>query len=360
MKEASPGDPTGGREDSLSTDELEAILVSEARAAGDPTGWFDRLYRAGESGHVAVPWSRSEAQHLLTDWAASRSLHGGGRRAIVVGCALGADAEFVACLGYETTAFDISPAAIRLTRRRHRGSPVHYTMANLLDLPSTWTRAFDLVVEIITVQALPDPPRSDAIANVGRLVGLGGVLVAVALAQPENESREAEAPPWPLSREEIDHFASFSPAFIASPGRSAGVSFSRAMIVHSSSSPLVKTRQSRLGCAGGSGMIACAEGDSGAGRGRRGDAKNQAWRGTNDVIGVPRGIHEHPSSAHPALRGILFYKLIVGCRSLYVFMDNGGAAASDGTGQAVDRPAALEGPGTTEGPSFNPFIRHDP
>ena len=84
---------------------------------------------------------------------------------------------------------------------------MHYTVADLLDLPSTWTRAFDLVVEIITVQALPDPPRSDAIANVGRLVGLGGVLVAVALAQPENESREAEAPPWPLSREEIDHFA---------------------------------------------------------------------------------------------------------------------------------------------------------
>ena len=174
---------------------------------GDPTGWFDRLYRAGESGHVAVPWSRSEAQHFLTDWAASRSLHGGGRRAIVVGCALGADAEFVACLGYETTAFDISPAAIRLTRRRHRGSPVHYTVADLLDFRRTWTRAFDLVVEIITVQALPDPPRSDAIANVGRLVGSAACWWRSLWRSPRMRAERRKRRRGPSSREEIDHFA---------------------------------------------------------------------------------------------------------------------------------------------------------
>jgi SAM-dependent methyltransferase len=199
--------PIVDREKSLSTDELETLLVSEALGAGDPTGWFDRLYRAGESGRVAVPWSRVEAHPFLTDWAASRADHGEGKRAIVVGCALGADAEFVASLGYETTAFDVSPAAIRLARRRHHGSSVHYTVADLLDLPPAWRRAFDLVVEIITVQALPDPPRRDAIANVGRLVSPGGVLLAIALAQRVESDREVKVPPWPLSREEIDLFA---------------------------------------------------------------------------------------------------------------------------------------------------------
>jgi 2-polyprenyl-3-methyl-5-hydroxy-6-metoxy-1,4-benzoquinol methylase len=77
----------------------------------------------------------------------------------VVGCALGADAEHVAGLGYATTAFDVAPTAVRLARERYPASPVHYVVADLLDPPEEWTRAFDLVVEIITAQSLPEPYR---------------------------------------------------------------------------------------------------------------------------------------------------------------------------------------------------------
>jgi hypothetical protein len=66
--------------------------------------------------------------------------------------------------------------------------------------------AFDLVVEIITVQALPDPPRREAIVNVGRLVAAGGTLIVIAAVYDERDS-SAEAPPWPVSRTEIDAFA---------------------------------------------------------------------------------------------------------------------------------------------------------
>ncbi len=41
--------------------------------------------------------------------------------------------------------------------------------ADLLRLPRPWLRAFDLVAEIITVQALPRTARQQAITNVAGL-----------------------------------------------------------------------------------------------------------------------------------------------------------------------------------------------
>jgi len=154
----------------LSTDELEEHLASASLDAGEPTGWFEALYSAGEAGQVALPWSRREAHPLLSEWAGARHFDVADQRAVVVGCGLGADAEHISSLGFQTHAFDISPTAIRVARQRHSSSSVDYQTADLLDPPTGWARSFDLVVEIITVQALPDPLRRQAIVNVGRLV----------------------------------------------------------------------------------------------------------------------------------------------------------------------------------------------
>lgn len=105
-------------------EEEEARLASASLAAGDPTGWFDRLYAAGARGQVPVPWRRRLPHPLLVHWASAQELSGAGQRAVVVGCALGADAEYVASLGFDTTGFDISGIAIRLARQRFPGSTV--------------------------------------------------------------------------------------------------------------------------------------------------------------------------------------------------------------------------------------------
>jgi pimeloyl-ACP methyl ester carboxylesterase/SAM-dependent methyltransferase len=181
-------------------------LVSRSYAGGDPTGWFDPLYAAASAGEVPMPWDRTEPNPLLVEWAQARAPAGGGRRAIVVGCGLGADAEYAARLGYDTVAFDIAENAVRLARRRNPGTGVRYLVADLLDPPAEWLRAFDLVVEVITVQALPDPPRRTAIVNVGRLVAPGGTLVVVALRKAGAEAK-VDGPPFPLAREEIEAFA---------------------------------------------------------------------------------------------------------------------------------------------------------
>jgi SAM-dependent methyltransferase len=180
-------------------------LASRSFAEGDPTGWFDRLYEAGASGRVSMPWNRTEPHPLLVEWAQAQGLTGSGRQAVVVGCGLGADAEYVAGIGFDTVGFDISETAIGIASRRSPGSAVDYVTADLLDPPDQSLRAFDLVVEVITVQALPDPPRRQAIRNVGRLVGPRGTLLVIAAVHDDDAPADPN-PPWPLRRDEVEAF----------------------------------------------------------------------------------------------------------------------------------------------------------
>jgi SAM-dependent methyltransferase len=193
-------------------------LVAQALAEGDATGWFERLYAAAEDGSAIVPWDRGRPHWLLTAWAQESGLDGGGwrgqesgldgggRRALVVGCGLGADAEFIAGLGFGTLAFDISASAVRAARRRFPASTVDYRVVDLLHPPPDWRQAFDLVVESQTIQALPDPPRRDAIARIGDMVAPGGTLVVIALARDASED-PGQWPPWPVTRAEVEAFA---------------------------------------------------------------------------------------------------------------------------------------------------------
>jgi ubiquinone/menaquinone biosynthesis C-methylase UbiE len=184
----------------------DATRLSRASlAAGDPTGWFERLYAEAQTGDAIVPWDRAAPHPLLVQWAQERGLEGAGRPALVVGSGPGHDAEYLAGLGFATTAFDISETAIAAAQARFPDSRVAYRTANLLDLPAEWDSAFDLVVEIMTVQALPDPPRATAIAHLSPLVAPGGTLFAVALAH--GDGVDEQGPPWPLTRAEIDAFA---------------------------------------------------------------------------------------------------------------------------------------------------------
>lgn len=185
---------------------LAGELARRALAEGEPTAWFDRIYQAGADGGVDMPWDRQAPQPLLAAWARAQGLSGAGKRAVVVGCGLGADAEFLASLGFSTTGFDISETAIRTIRERRPDSPVHYTTADLFALPADWRRAFDLVVEIFTVQALPLEIRAAAQEEVAGLLAPGGTLLAIARAA-DAVPAVADGPPWPLVRADLAGFA---------------------------------------------------------------------------------------------------------------------------------------------------------
>jgi SAM-dependent methyltransferase len=192
----SEGNAVGGDDDA-------DRLAGPSLAAGDPTGWFDRLYQEAAAGRAVVPW---DAPHPSGGLESAGLPRGEGRRALVVGCGLGRDAEFVAGLGYATTAFDISPTAVRGARARHPSSAVCYEVADLLSAPPAWSRSFDLVVESNTVQALPRSLRAAATAAVAAFVAGGGTLVVLAAAV-DSLSEADPGPPWPLTSSEALAFA---------------------------------------------------------------------------------------------------------------------------------------------------------
>ncbi len=182
-------------------------LAQRALAADEPTAWFERLYSAARRGEVPMPWDRAQPNPALLSWADQQQLDGSGRCAVVVGCGLGADAELLAARGFRTTAFDISDSAVAEARGRHPGSAVSYLSADLLAVPASWRQAFDLVVDVYTVQAMPPALRERATAAVGGLVARGGSLVVIS-ATRQDDAEPPDGPPWPLSPGELDRFAS--------------------------------------------------------------------------------------------------------------------------------------------------------
>jgi SAM-dependent methyltransferase len=171
----------------------------------EATGWFEELYLRAAGGEAVIPWDRGEPNPRLVEWTTGRSERGAGRRALVIGAGLGDDAEHVAALGYETVAFDIAPTAVAGARERFPGSRVSYLVADLLAPPADWRGAFDLVVESITVQALPERLHAEATARVASFVAPGGTLLVLSGAREAGE--RVDGPPWPLTRAELEAFA---------------------------------------------------------------------------------------------------------------------------------------------------------
>jgi SAM-dependent methyltransferase len=180
-------------------------LAAESLSRDEPTGWFELLYAAAEADGAVVPWDRGAPHPLLAEWTTARRLDGTGRRAAVVGCGLGSDAEHIAGLGFDTLAFDIAPSAVRAARERFPRSGVLYVTGDLLDPPAAWHEAFDLVLESLTVQSLPPALRAAATAGVRGLVAPGGTLLVIATAR--DGDGPVSGPPWPLTGTDVEAFA---------------------------------------------------------------------------------------------------------------------------------------------------------
>jgi SAM-dependent methyltransferase len=185
-------------------------LALESVTAGDATGWFEKLYAEAEAGDPVVPWADGEVNPHLLEWANATGLDGTrpdgtARTALVPGCGLGYDAEFLGRRDFTVTAFDISPTAVAAAKRENPGSAVRYVTADLLNLPPEWAGAYDLVVEAYTVQPLWGPAREQALRALPGPVAAGGTLLVIARAtNDEDPERDPAAMPWPLTRAEID------------------------------------------------------------------------------------------------------------------------------------------------------------
>jgi SAM-dependent methyltransferase len=127
-----------------------------------------------------------------------------GRKALVVGCGLGDDAEALAGTGMQVTAFDISQTAVDWCKRRFPNSAVEYLQADVLSLPEHWAGMFDLVVEIYTLQVLVPELREQAMQSIARCVAQDGRLLLVCRGRDDSDS--AGEFPWPLTKAELNAF----------------------------------------------------------------------------------------------------------------------------------------------------------
>ncbi|MDZ4179839.1 MAG: class I SAM-dependent methyltransferase [Coriobacteriia bacterium] len=179
-------------------------LASQHVAEGDPLGWFEVLYATAARESSIIPWADLSPNPNLVSWLARHGVVGSGHTALKVGCGLGDDAEELSRLGFDTTAFDISPTAISWCRDRFPGSSVSYVEADLLRPPGGWASGFDLVVESYTLQVLPSALRGDAMRRVAGFVAPGGTLLVIARGRKPSEPEGKM--PWPLTRQELSVF----------------------------------------------------------------------------------------------------------------------------------------------------------
>ena len=182
-------------------------LAAQYISKGDPTGWFEHLYREAAENGSRIPWADCRPNPELVEFWKQHPISSSGKKALTIGCGLGDDAEQLAAWRFQTTAFDISASAIQACTRRFPKSKVHYQVADLLSPPDDWAYCFDFVLESYTLQALPHKLRASAIARMADFVKGEGFLLVITRGRDERDP-EGQMP-WPLTLADMDRLTSF-------------------------------------------------------------------------------------------------------------------------------------------------------
>jgi len=181
-------------------------LAAEYIRKGDPTGWFDALYREAETGGAPVPWGDLEVNSQLIEFWQAHPIETAGKQALVIGSGLGDDAEQLAAWGFKTTGIDISKTAVDAAKKRFPRTVVEYVVADIFNPPPALLNAFDFVLEIFTVQSFPSQFQPKVIESIPRFLKPGGQLLVIARGRDDDEP-EVQGPPWPVKRSALDAFS---------------------------------------------------------------------------------------------------------------------------------------------------------
>ena len=179
-------------------------LADKFAAGGDPTGWFEELYKEAAGDNEKIPWADLEPNRFFRAWAEKSGLRGEGRKALVVGCGLGDDAVYLDDLGFDVTGFDISPTAIEWARKLHKDREIKFEVMDVFEPFRGWLGAFDFVLEVYTIQPLPIEMRERVMDSIAAFVAPGGELVVVTRGRADDEA--VVKVPWPVSRQELSRF----------------------------------------------------------------------------------------------------------------------------------------------------------
>lgn len=172
-----------------------------------PSNWFEPLYAGANKNGEGVPWANMKTHPSFANWLSRNPLNGVGKSALVVGCGMGDDAVQLESLGFQVTAFDVSATAIGYCKERFPQSTIEFMQADLLKKQTQWSRTFDFVLEIFTIQALPPKYERQVIQAISDFVAPEGKLLVIAEVGTEQRAFD-NGPPWLLTSEHTDLFVS--------------------------------------------------------------------------------------------------------------------------------------------------------
>ena len=178
--------------------ELSAKYIQQ----DDPTGWFEELYSQAQGEAGQIPWAKLTVNPHLASWIAKNNVEGKGKKALVVGCGLGDDAEALSDIGFEVTGFDISASAIAWCKQRFPDTSVNYVVSDALKPEAAWKESFDFILESYTLQAVPQSVRQPIMSTIAFYLAPGGMLLIICRGR-DIEEDAGTSPPWALTKEEL-------------------------------------------------------------------------------------------------------------------------------------------------------------
>jgi len=177
-------------------------MVKEHQEKDEPTSWCDSIYKDAHGDYTKVFWADLESNPYLLQYLKNNKTK--NKKAIVIGCGVGDDAKSLSDAGYNVTAFDISPSAIELCKKRYPKSKINFLVADLFSYPLNWFENYDLVYECNTIQILAGKYRILAREKISSLLNKGGK--AVISCRSRLEGKQENDIPKPLDKKEMNAF----------------------------------------------------------------------------------------------------------------------------------------------------------
>lgn len=150
-----------------------------------------------------TPWNKDEPAPGLVDWL-DRNPMPQGSKILVPGCGIGHDAHLLASSGYQVTALDLSPTAIRLAKEKYGGiENLTFREGDFLGDPQD--EKYDLVFEHTLFCAIEIGRRKEYARALESCLHSGTRFLAIHFFIP----REQDGPPFGTDIKEVSNL--FSP-----------------------------------------------------------------------------------------------------------------------------------------------------
>jgi SAM-dependent methyltransferase len=159
--------------------------------------FWQSLYEQGRTG-----WDLGGPTPVFKRVVAGQWLDPG--RMIVIGAGRGYDARLFSRQGFQVTAVDFAPSAIRaLQENNDHRAPLAVVSADIFDLPSILFGKFDYVLEYTFYCAIYPQRRETYASVVERLLKPGGRFVGLAFPLDETQNDPRGGPPFPVDADEL-------------------------------------------------------------------------------------------------------------------------------------------------------------